>query len=101
LGLDYLPGNALWLILPIVVIGFSVVTPSLQSMLSQAASSDEQGTVLGPGQSLSSLARILGPLFGITLLELSASLPYFLGGVLILGGGALIRRRPGRLRSTE
>ena len=100
LGLDYLPGNALWLILPIVVIGFSAVTPSLQSMLSQAASSDEQGTVLGTGQSLSSLARILGPLFGITLLELSASLPYFLGGVLILSGGALIRRMPGKLSST-
>jgi DHA1 family tetracycline resistance protein-like MFS transporter len=61
MGLDYLPGKALWFILPIVVIGFSAVTPSLQSMLSQAASSDEQGSVLGTGQSLSSLARILGP----------------------------------------
>ena len=96
MGLDYLPGKALWFILPIVVIGFSAVTPSLQSMLSQAASSDEQGSVLGTGQSLSSLARILGPLFGIKLLYQSASLPYFLGAILILIGGALIRRMPGK-----
>ena len=96
MGLDYLPGKALWFILPIVVVGFSAVTPSLQSMLSQAASSDEQGSVLGTGQSLSSLARILGPLFGIKLLYQSASLPYFLGAILILIGGALIRRMPGR-----
>lgn len=100
MGLDYLPGQSLWFILPVVVIGFSAVTPSLQSMLSQAASSDEQGSVLGTGQSLSSLARILGPLFGIKLLYQSASLPYFLGAVLILGGGILIRRMPGK-QTTE
>ena len=74
-------------------------TPSLQSLLSQAASSDEQGSVLGTGQSLSSLARILGPLLGMPLLGQSASLPYFLGAVLILSGGALILRMPGK-RST-
>ncbi|MDA1231411.1 MAG: MFS transporter [Planctomycetota bacterium] len=96
LGLKVLPREALWIILPIVVIGFSAVTPSLQSMLSQAASSDEQGSVLGTGQSLSSLARILGPSLGIPLLGLSTSLPYFLGAVLILSGGALIRRMPGK-----
>ena len=99
-GLKILPGMAVWFILPIVVIGFSAVTPSLQSMLSQAASSDEQGSVLGTGQSLSSLARILGPLLGMPLLGQSASFPYFLGAVLILSGGALILRMPGK-RSTE
>jgi len=93
-GLKILPGMALWFILPIIVIGFSAVTPSLQSLLSQAASSDEQGAVLGTGQSLSSLARILGPSLGIPLLLWSTSLPYFLGAVLILSGGALIRRMP-------
>ena len=95
-GLKILPGMALWFILPIIVIGFSAVTPSLQSLLSQAASSEEQGAVLGTGQSLSSLARILGPSFGIPLLLKSISLPYFLGALLILGGGVLIRRMPGK-----
>lgn len=95
-GLKVLPAVSLWFILPIVVIGFSAVTPSLQSLLSQAANSDEQGSVLGTGQSLSSLARILGPSLGIPLLTFSTSMPYFLGAALILGGGALIRQMPGK-----
>ena len=92
---------SLWFILPIVVIGFSAVTPSLQSLLSQAASSDEQGSVLGTGQSLSSLARILGPFLGIHMLGLSTSMPYFLGACLILSGGALITRLPGKKPKAE
>lgn len=93
-GMKALPPKALWFILPVVVVGFSAVTPSLQSLLSQAASSDEQGSVLGTGQSLSSLARILGPWFGIQLLYVSTPMPYFLGAGLILCGGALIIRMP-------
>jgi DHA1 family tetracycline resistance protein-like MFS transporter len=100
-SMKLLPAMSLWFILPIVVIGFSAVTPSLQSMLSQAATSDEQGSVLGTGQSLSSLARILGPSLGIPLLRYSTALPYFLGAALILSGGALIRRMPKPLRSTN
>lgn len=91
-GLEILPGFALWLILPIVVIGFSSVTPSLQSLLSRSAGGDEQGAVLGTGQSLSSLARILGPAVGISLMGKSVSFPYFLGAALILCGGFLVTR---------
>ena len=91
-GMGILPGSALWLILPVVVIGFSAVTPSVNSLLSQAAGEDEQGAVLGSGQSLSSLARILGPLLGIPLLRQSVSMPYFLGAILIMLGGILIAR---------
>jgi DHA1 family tetracycline resistance protein-like MFS transporter len=93
-GAGIIPPKSLWSILPVLVIGFSAVTPSLSSLLSQAASRDEQGEVLGTGQSLSSLARILGPLIGIQLLGVSASMPYFLGACLILSGGALILLLP-------
>lgn len=91
-GLRWLPAEALWVILPVIVVGYSAVTPSLNSLLSQAASSDEQGSVLGTGQSLSALARILGPWIGIQLLGWSTAMPYFLGAGLILAGGALISR---------
>jgi len=85
-----LPANALWYILPVVTIGFSAVTPSLQSLLSQAAAEDEQGAVLGTGQSLSSLARILGPYIGIQLLDVSAATPYIAGaGLMVVGGLAV------------
>jgi len=102
-GLKLLPASSLWFILPIVVIGFSAVTPSLQSLLSRTADSDEQGAVLGTGQSLSSLARILGPSLGIQLLGVSTSMPYFLGAFLILSGGALIftLRQPTQIPASE
>ncbi|MEO1984714.1 MAG: MFS transporter, partial [Fuerstiella sp.] len=91
-----LPASSLWYILPIVTIGFSAVTPSLQSLLSQSAADDEQGAVLGTGQSLSSLARILGPYIGIQLLGVSAATPYFAGaGLMVIGGISIaaIRRK--------
>ncbi|MFO0978437.1 MAG: MFS transporter [Planctomycetaceae bacterium] len=91
-GLEILPAVSLWFILPIVVIGFSSVTPSLQSLLSRSASGNEQGAVLGTGQSLSSLARILGPAIGISLMGKSVAFPYFLGAALILCGGFLVTR---------
>ena len=91
-GIGALPAGSLWVILPVVTIGFSAVTPSLQSLLSQSAAEDEQGAVLGSGQSLSSLARILGPAIGIPLMNVSAATPYFAGAVLMLVGGLQITR---------
>ncbi len=46
-GMKALPPKSLWAILPVIVVGFSAVTPSLQSLLSQRASRDEQGSILG------------------------------------------------------
>jgi DHA1 family tetracycline resistance protein-like MFS transporter len=89
-GWRVLPPASVWFILPVIVIGFSAVTPSLQSLLSLATGSDEQGSVLGTGQSLSSLARIFGPYLGIRLLGYSTALPYFLGAGLIAFGGILV-----------
>ncbi|MCH2201769.1 MAG: MFS transporter [Fuerstiella sp.] len=88
----YLPGSVLWYILPVITIGFSAVTPSLQSLLSLAASGDEQGAVLGTGQSLSSLARILGPYTGVQLLGVSTATPYYLAAGLMVLGAVQIRR---------
>ncbi len=96
-GSGYLPGSVLWFVLPVITIGFSAVTPSLQSLLSQAASSDEQGAVLGTGQSLSSLARILGPYLGIQLLGISVATPYYLAaGLMVLGGIQIARLKSSR-----
>ncbi len=78
---------ALYWVLPLSVIGFSFVTPSLQSLLSRLASDDQQGEVLGVGQSLSSLARILGPMVGLTIEETYPFGPYWTGaGVMLVSG---------------
>jgi MFS family permease len=55
--------------LVIVVTGFAFMTPSLNSLLSRWSDPQKQGGVLGIGQSISSLARIMGPLAGIPLVE--------------------------------
>jgi MFS family permease len=55
--------------LGIVVTGFAFVTPSLNSLLSRWSDPAKQGGILGIGQSISALSRILGPMAGVPLFE--------------------------------
>lgn len=72
--------------LPIAVLGFSFLNPSLQSLLSLNSPEDEQGQVLGLGQSLSALARIGGPFLGITISKYGIEWPQLTAaGVMLLG----------------
>jgi MFS family permease len=73
----------LYSVLPVAVVGFSAVTPSLQSLLSRHTSASEQGGVLGLGQSIAALARILGPLLGLTLTDRNIVWPYWAGAALM------------------
>jgi MFS family permease len=59
----------------VFVIGFAFVTPSLQSLISRRTNPGQQGHVLGFAQSLSSLARIAGPVLGIRLFVHSPQFP--------------------------
>lgn len=87
------------LVLPVVVVGFSATTPSLQSMLSLSSGNDEQGEVLGIGQSISSLARIAGPVAGMTLQARGLALPYWFGAALMAVGIALVVQLKGITRA--
>jgi MFS family permease len=53
--------------LAVVVSGFAFITPSLNSLLSRWSDPAKQGGILGIGQSVSSLARIVGPLVAVPL----------------------------------
>jgi MFS family permease len=68
------------------VTGFALVNPSLQSLISRRSDPRSQGGVLGLAQSSSSLARILGPLFGNALFGLSIyhDWPYWAAAVLMV-----------------
>jgi MFS family permease len=78
-------------VLPVVVVGYSSATPSLLSMLSLTSGADEQGELLGIGQSMSSLARILGPLAGLSLHHgLGTASPYWFAALLMLGGVVMV-----------
>jgi len=67
-GLAVIPyaGNFLNLALDCVVlsIGTGMLQPTVLSLISEVASDAEQGITLGVNQSMSSFARVLGPLWG-------------------------------------
>jgi DHA1 family tetracycline resistance protein-like MFS transporter len=69
---------------PILALGSGVLNPSIPSLLSQATDSDAFGGVLGLGQSLSALGRVVGPMFAGVLFEVSHEVPFYLGAALML-----------------
>ena len=76
----------LGLAMAVEIVGFAFVPPALQSLISRRTRSDQQGHVLGLGQSVSSLAHILGPVFGIRLFAHSPPLPFWGATVLMFIG---------------
>jgi DHA1 family tetracycline resistance protein-like MFS transporter len=80
-GLLWTPygGQLGWLLVALAALaaGQGLMHPSLTSLLSRSADPSEQGAVLGVGQSLSSLARIVGPVWGGILYQVgSPATPY-------------------------
>jgi MFS transporter, DHA1 family, tetracycline resistance protein len=67
----------LYSVIPVCVIGFACLTPSLQSLLSRLSGATEQGGILGVGQGIAAIARILGPVVGISLFAKAATWPYW------------------------
>jgi hypothetical protein len=76
------------------VIGFALLTPSAQALVSRRSDPERQGEVLGVNQSASAMARILGPILWLTLYQMTAShvLPFLVGGAMVLGLLPLIPR---------
>ncbi len=70
----------------LAVVGFAFLTPSAQALVSRRSDPAKQGEILGVNQSAASLARILGPIFGLSLYKLTPShlLPYIFGAALLL-----------------
>lgn len=69
--------------------GTGITNPSLMSLLSRAVDRDEQGEVLGLGQSLSALGRVLGPASAGMLFTVSPSAPFLVGAVLLASCAAV------------
>jgi DHA1 family tetracycline resistance protein-like MFS transporter len=74
----------------VVTVGFALLMPSLNSLISRRSDPARQGSILGVSQSASALARILAPVIGFPLLKQEASLPYLLASVLMVAGLAMI-----------
>lgn len=89
IGLGMLPygGNFLGLtfIAIILSLGTGTLQPILLSLISEFASERDQGLTLGVNQSLSALARVLGPLWGgFTFEYLGYIFPFITGAVFSL-----------------
>jgi MFS family permease len=73
------------LVMTVSVMGFALLTPSVQALISRRSDATIQGEVLGVNQSASAMARILGPMVGVPLFFATVShlLPYAVGACLL------------------
>lgn len=72
------------------VVGFAFVNPSLQSLISRRSDPRQQGGILGLGQSATSLARIFGPVCGLSIFPRNAAYPYLVSASLMIAALALV-----------
>jgi MFS transporter, DHA1 family, tetracycline resistance protein len=76
--------------LAIVVAGFSFMQPMLNSLLSRRSDPHKQGVILGVGQSVNALARIVGSAVGIPLLRIGLQTPYYTAAAMMAVGLVLV-----------
>ena len=76
--------------LALLAIGFGGTLPSIVSLLSRVAPPQLQGSVLGIGQSVGSLARIIGPTLAGVLYDLRGMEWPYLGGACVAGAALLV-----------
>ena len=66
--------------------GFSVISPSLNSLISLQVGEDEQGGIMGVTRSASTMGRFIGPAWaGFLFGALGRDWPYFGGAIVMLG----------------
>ena len=68
----------------ITTYGFSIMTPSLNSLISLKVSSENQGEIMGISRAISTLARVMGPAFSGVLFSLQGKDAPFFGGAAVL-----------------
>lgn len=76
--------------LALLALGFGGTLPSITSLLSRVAPAQLQGSVLGIGQSVGALARIIGPTLAGVLYDTRGMEWPYLGGALVAGGAMLV-----------
>ena len=73
--------------------GFSIITPSLNSLISLQVGEEEQGGVMGVARSATTLARVAGPVWaGFLFSVIGKDWPYYSGAVVLIFVMFLARR---------
>ena len=82
--------ETLFLTLLVFIVGYGAVQPSVLGTVSLLADPKEQGAAMGVSQSLSSLARILGPLSAGFVYEWRAEAAFFLASLWAAVGVSIV-----------
>lgn len=91
LSIAYAPSMGVLLVgLALLAVGFGGTLPSIVSLLSRVAPPQLQGSVLGIGQSVGSLARIVGPTLAGVVYDLHGMEWPYLGGAWVAGAALLV-----------
>jgi MFS family permease len=75
-----------------LAVGQGLTSPMLATLLSRTSGADEQGGLLGLGQSLAAAARAVGPLAAGWLYDRGVEIPYVIAAALMLVAAALVDR---------
>ena len=86
------PPGAMVAVFVLIAIGQGIASPSLNSLISQRTGASEQGFVLGTNQSMSALARTIGPAFAGWIYLGGPAWPFYTSTV-ILGLSIFIARK--------
>src|SRR5690606_36407688 len=69
----------------LMALGKSLNTPTITSLISQQADTEQTGAVMGTAQGLSGLGRMIGPAWGGVLFSFHATLPFAATALLMTG----------------
>jgi MFS family permease len=85
-----------WMLSPaiaVLALGTGLVTPTLQSMISQAGTAEEQGMLFGANGAITSLTAILGPAWaGAVFDHVAYTAPYWSGALFLVAAWWATRR---------
>ena len=77
--------SMLMLAIGVIAVGMGLNSPSLSSMLSRLSDPNDQGGILGLASSLSSLGRVVGPVWGGFLFDhFGIAMPFLSGATIML-----------------
>jgi DHA1 family tetracycline resistance protein-like MFS transporter len=82
-------------LLGVLAAGQGLTSPMLSTLISRASGKDEQGGLLGLGQSLTAAARAVGPIAAGWLYDRGEAVPYAAAAVLMVVAALLVGTAPG------
>jgi MFS family permease len=89
-------------IIALLSFGAGINNPSITSLLSRSSRCEEQGGIMGIAQSVASLGRILGPMWGgYTFGSVGEQWPFLSGGILMSLAFVLSLKNPADIRTAQ